>query len=366
MSNRVKTPISPVFSLLNSRGARRIFGAAVTGVFGTMFFADMAAAQTCSAYTYTFMNGTTADATQVNNDFSHILGCANTLASGGTLTNATLSGTTTLPGSGVITSTGSVGIGTTTPSAKLHVNTNSSNGVVVEEEVIDGQTQNLFISGSGQTIAVKAGSNYYGAVGGYGNGTLAGMGLWGGTGSGAPQLYLTSAGNVGIGTTSPGYTLHVNGSVAGTSAYNNLSDARLKKSIVPIENALATIEKLQGIHFRWRTVGEREVGKTLTLPIDEPQIGFIAQRVREVLPEAVTVSGSEHLVSMAESKVVPVLVEAVKELKAYDDQVAKENKVLKSRFDDNERRLSELESRAGIRSATNVTLLTRFAAAFGW
>lgn len=38
-----------------------------------------AAAATCPAYTYTFSNGTTADATQVNTNFSDIRTCANTL-----------------------------------------------------------------------------------------------------------------------------------------------------------------------------------------------------------------------------------------------------------------------------------------------
>ncbi|MBI5745328.1 MAG: hypothetical protein HY952_12365, partial [Elusimicrobia bacterium] len=96
-----------------------------------------------------------------------------------------------------------VGIGTTTPTAKLHINTNSANGSIYEQLVIDGQTQNVTTSGSGQMLAFKSGASYYGAVGGYGNGTVGGVGLWGGTGSGAPGLYLTSAGNVGVGTTGP-------------------------------------------------------------------------------------------------------------------------------------------------------------------
>ncbi len=40
---------------------------------------DSANAATCSGYTYTFANGTTADAGQVNSNFNTIMGCANTL-----------------------------------------------------------------------------------------------------------------------------------------------------------------------------------------------------------------------------------------------------------------------------------------------
>ena len=60
---------------------------------------------TCSVPN-TLTNGTTADATQVMADFN----CA-ALTSGATIDTATLSGTTTFPGSGQISSSGAIGIG---------------------------------------------------------------------------------------------------------------------------------------------------------------------------------------------------------------------------------------------------------------
>lgn len=131
------------------------------------------------------------------------------------------------------------------------------------------------------------------------------------------KLIIKNGGNVGIGTTAPSYTLQVNGSVAGTGEYNNLSDVRLKKNIRHIEEALSIIERLQGVRFDWRLPKERPVGKSFNLPLDAHQVGFVAQDVRKALPEAVTVaSGPEEIMSIQESKIIPVLVEAIKELKA--------------------------------------------------
>ena len=135
--------------------------------------------------------------------------------------------------------------------------------------------------------------------------------------------HISANGNVGIGTASPSYTLHVNGSVAGTSAYNNLSDRRLKKDIRPIQDALSIVDQLQGVRFNWRSVTERSIGKGASLPIGTPQVGFIAQDVQKVLPEAISVANdNDRTLSVAESKVVPVLVEAVKELGAANRKQA--------------------------------------------
>jgi hypothetical protein len=120
-----------------------------------------------------------------------------------------------------------------------------------------------------------------------------------------------SGGNVGIGTTSPSYTLHVNGSVAGTSAYNNLSDKRYKKDILPIQNALDKILALNGVTFNW----DKEA-TDMNLD-DNNHIGLLAQDVEEILPQAVTTGTDENQTkSVAYTDLVPVLIEAIKELKA--------------------------------------------------
>jgi hypothetical protein len=144
--------------------------------------------------------------------------------------------------------------------------------------------------------------------------------------NGITAMTIDRSGNVGIGTTTPSYTLQVNGTVAGASAYTNLSDERLKKDIHPIQNALQIIEQIHGVSFRWRTPAERSVGKKFDLPVDKPQIGFIAQDLEKVLPQAVSVGkGKDAIMTVAESKVVPVLVEAIKELKAANDKLAVAN-----------------------------------------
>jgi hypothetical protein len=124
------------------------------------------------------------------------------------------------------------------------------------------------------------------------------------------RMRITSGGNVGIGTTSPSYTLHVNGSVAGASAYVNLSDKRYKKDIQPIENALNKILSLNGVTFNWN-----KEATDMNLD-DNNHIGLLAQDVEEIIPQAVTTGEDENETkSVAYTDLVPVLIEAIKELK---------------------------------------------------
>jgi hypothetical protein len=125
------------------------------------------------------------------------------------------------------------------------------------------------------------------------------------------QLVLNTAGNVGIKTATISYTLHVNGSVAGTSAYVNLSDRRHKKDILPIENALDKVLSLNGVTFNW------DKSNTDMNLDDRNHIGLLAQDVELIIPQAVVTADDENKTkSVAYTDLIPVLIEAIKELKA--------------------------------------------------
>jgi hypothetical protein len=146
--------------------------------------------------------------------------------------------------------------------------------------------------------------------------------------AGTEWMRITSSGNVGIGTTTPSKLLYVNGSAGGTQSWNQASDGRLKTNIVPVTGGLALVERLNPVRYDWRKPADREVGKGLNLPIGERQIGFIAQEVEKVVPEAVTKpeGGSDAAYGLKQDSLIPVLVAAINEqqaeIKALQDQVA--------------------------------------------
>jgi len=299
-------------------------------------------AQSCDPYAYSLTNGTTADAVQVMSNFNTVRNCANALASGGTLTNAILSGTTTIPGSGSISGSGNISLGGT---AAL-----TFGGTNAQFKVADGSfgatdSRWLLSNGTATHAALRLVAN---------SSSFFSIDAVQANNSGIQKVLLLNpnGGSVGIGTLSPSYTLHVNGSVAGTSAYNNLSDARLKKNVATIEDALGIIERLRGVRFDWRTPKERAVGKLFNLPINEPQVGFLAQEVNAVLPEAVTVSSDENIMSIEETKVVPVLVEAIKELKKANNTQAGETRRLRDEISELKAQFELMRESA---SATRVT-----------
>lgn len=95
---------------------------------------------------------------------------------------------------------------------------------------------------------------------------------------------------------------------ANITAYGSPSDERYKYNIKPIQNALNTILKLEGVTFNWKQ--DTDSYKMTKLDKD---IGFIAQQVREVLPDLVRESEDGYL-GLRERAIVPLLVEAIKEL----------------------------------------------------
>jgi hypothetical protein len=116
---------------------------------------------------------------------------------------------------------------------------------------------------------------------------------------------------LGGSTTSASYKAYTNGAhyVAGalyaTGDITAYSDARVKKDVVVITDALDKVSKLRGVTFT-RT-DEDNNGKRGT--------GVIAQELQAVLPEAVT-EAHDGMLTVAYGNTVGLLIEAIKELKA--------------------------------------------------
>ena len=95
------------------------------------------------------------------------------------------------------------------------------------------------------------------------------------------------------------------------------SDERLKDNITPIEDALNKVSQVQGIEFDW-------VEKEGIHGNEGHDVGVIAQEIEKVLPEVVTTRDNGYKAVKYE-KIIPLLVEAIKELQA-EVQELKNNK----------------------------------------
>lgn len=81
------------------------------------------------------------------------------------------------------------------------------------------------------------------------------------------------------------------------------SDLRLKRDIRPIERAMEKIMALRPVVYKWRKWHIDDHGKD--------HIGLMAQDVQKVVPEVVFHQGK--YLSVAYSKLVPLLIEGIKE-----------------------------------------------------
>ena len=115
------------------------------------------------------------------------------------------------------------------------------------------------------------------------------------------------------------------------------SDARLKENVVTIDNAIDKIKKLRGVYYHWKDV----VDSLGFFPVDRDDIGVIAQEVQEVIPQAVkpapfdtgcegkSESGENYLTVQME-KIIPLLIEAVKEQQKQIEELKAEMQVMKN------------------------------------
>jgi hypothetical protein len=120
------------------------------------------------------------------------------------------------------------------------------------------------------------------------------------------------------------------GTVQATSTITaGFSDGRLKEIQGVIDDALLKIDKISGIYYQFN-----EYAQSKGVSDSSQQIGLIAQEVRNILPEVVvpapfdvdkygrSISGENYLTIMYE-RVVPLIVQALKEQKHQIDYIKK-------------------------------------------
>jgi len=99
---------------------------------------------------------------------------------------------------------------------------------------------------------------------------------------------------------------HFSGTVNAAN-FNTTSDATLKTNVETLTGSLDAVKALRGVSFDWIDSGNSEVG-------------VIAQEVEAVLPEVVA-DREDGFKAVKYEKIVPLLIEAIKELKTELESV---------------------------------------------
>ena len=183
-----------------------------------------------------------------------------------------------------VTSAGNIGIGTCTPSEKLHLYSASAVEIRFENSTISSYLRNQ-----------SDNFNFYI--------------------NGAERMRITSAGCVGIGTTTPSYRLHVNGTF-----YAAGSSQDYKQSICNYNTDSCMFMKLKPVTYQYKEE-YCHLGKELK---SGTQIGLIAEEVAETYPElAILVNEEENKVvrNVDYEKLSVILLSEVQKLRREVDDL---------------------------------------------
>lgn len=213
-----------------------------------------------------------------------------------------------------------VGIGTTSPATRLHVQRGATAGTVYQPNAIANFEHSdvgyiSVITPSDRERGLLFGDHLSTASGGiiYNNSTTP-QGLQFRNANNQTRMVITQAGDVGIGTTNPITRLEVNGSVA-ADAYLNNSSRRWKTNIHTLEGALEKVQQLRGVRYEWKENGK-------------PDIGLIAEEVGKILPEIVAYEENGiDATAVDYARIVALLIEG---MKAQQQQITRQQEEIEA------------------------------------
>ena len=230
-----------------------------------------------------------------------------------------------------LTSTG-LGIGTSSPGAKLHAVTSSGYPFAAVGQYnalrTSSQSDRFILSGTDTTLAASyqplqiQGSTLYFAIGATTSATLDSSGRLGIGTTTTSNARVTS---LGVSNNYPAFRAETDATtsqqqisfvnpngVVGTittsgsaTAFNTSSDQRLKENIANAEDAGSLVDALQVRQFDWKADGSHQ------------RYGFVAQELLSVAPEAVHQPiDPDEMMAVDYSKLVPMLVKEIQSLRA--------------------------------------------------
>lgn len=235
-----------------------------------------------------------------------------------------------------VSADGNVGFGTASPISRLHSQVSSNNTAIP----IAAADIGLFISNSDTTAsniaAISLGNSAPGnqaqiGVINIGSTVTAGGHLFFITraagGGLAERMRITSAGQVGIGTTAPTLALSVNGDAnksAGGGSWQVFSDERLKDIKGNFNSGLSAVMKLQPLRYEYKS------DNALGLKSEREQVGFGALALQKVIPEAVTTSSTGYL-QVNNDPIIWTMLNAIKEQQKEIEELKGEIQKLRAR-----------------------------------
>jgi hypothetical protein len=135
------------------------------------------------------------------------------------------------------------------------------------------------------------------------------------------SLTNTQTSSLGVGTAASGTTGEIRATNNITAYYS--SDIRLKENIKNIENSLDLLKQIRGVNFDWTEDFINRNGGEDGYFIRKNDVGVIAQEVQAVLPQVVAKRSDDYLAVRYE-KIIPLLIEAIKELSETIDELKRE------------------------------------------
>jgi hypothetical protein len=215
-----------------------------------------------------------------------------------------------------ISASGNIGVGTGAPNYKLEVfgaSYNDSLGIVSNNTVGPGMTLRSTDAGGREfnILTTASGANP-------GAGFLA---FFDSTTGGAAgyRMVISPTGNVGIGTIAPTDLLSVNGTASkpGGGSWAVFSDERLKTFKGEFNRGLQAVMQLQPLRFEYKK------GNAAQIKSEGEHVGFGAQALQKIIPEAVTQNADGYLL-VNNDPIIWTMLNAIKEQQHEIDELKRQ------------------------------------------